>query len=541
MDRRTKILASVLGAAVLYGILSSAVYPKLIRPWLMLDEEIAKHEADLAKLQVLEERVQKAKYDYREFLVRSGTQNINHALTDVRDRINKLIEEHVLIDAKVTPSRPAKDRKSNLESAVVTVSASGNLQSAVQFLRELAELPHLVRLGTVALTPAASSSRRGMAADMLNVRVPVEIWTLPDQRIIGRIPPEELTRTEDLFVRHQGRDYAKIWSGEPFSDYVPLVASTVPSISVQKGQNRVLEVNATGGRGEYTYQWSPLEGLSTPTAPTTKVDTSELGTKRYEVKVTDASGKSASANVMVTVADPPKQVERTEVVQQERPEPKPQGPQAWPDGQYKELRMALLRTSGTERLDEFMVYDTRNRKNDYYRVGDEFDGGQLVYVHQTGGVARRKDQYFVYPLGMTVQQAIPASSAEAYPELQKAAEYHRNALAEAAKAAVVNPPDAGDGEAPKNSPIRRTGGSSTREPEKESLDSGPVELPLGENGPPSPEEVGAVPAKPPTEDSTPPEAEAAPAEDGAKAREKESKPAVEKAARPRPARGRAPK
>lgn len=541
MDRRTKILAGVLGAAVLYGIVSSVVYPRMIRPWLTLDEEIAKRGETLATLQALEERVQAAKYEYREYMVRAGTQNINHALTDVRDRINKLIEEHVLIEAKVTPSRPAKDRKTNLESAVVTISASGSLQSAVQFLRELAELPHLVRLGAVALTPAASSSRRGMAQDMLNVRVPVEVWTLPDQRIIGRIPPEELKRTEELFVRHLGRDYAKIWSGQPFTDYVPLTASTVPTISVQKGQNRVLEVNATGGRGDYTYQWSPAEGLSTPTSPSTKVDTSEAGTKRYDVTVTDASGKKATANVILTINDPPEPPNPEPTVARSEPKKIDTGPKPWADGQYKELRMALLRTQGSERIDEFMVYDTRNKSNAYYKVGDEFDGGQLVYVHQTGGVARRKDEYYVYPLGLTVQQAIQADAAQDYPELQKAAEFHRNAMAEATRASVMKSPDGAEPDAIKRTGDRRggvkPGATDVSVPAVLEIDG-----PGADNGPPAPGDDGAAsPAGTKTDAAHPtgPDSNQVP---GADVPEEGAKPTGQaKPSRPRPSRKQTPK
>ena len=54
MDRRTKILAGVLGLAVLFGIFSQVIYPDYIRPWLTLDERIAREEETLAKLQALD-------------------------------------------------------------------------------------------------------------------------------------------------------------------------------------------------------------------------------------------------------------------------------------------------------------------------------------------------------------------------------------------------------------------------------------------------------------------------------------------------------
>jgi hypothetical protein len=251
--------------------------------------------------------------------------------------------------------------------------------------------------------------------------------------VVGRLRDEDLQLSE-LFVRHQGRDYSRIWSGEPFSDYVPLMAQASPSYSAQVGQPLVLDVTATGGRGDYKFQWTPEEGLANPNTAQPQVDTSKPGNKRYTITVTDGSGKTAQAQVMVSIREPIKPVEQA-VVQRE-PDPIPVPKQiTWPDGQYKELRMALLRRSGDRRLDEFMLCDTRNQANEFYKVGDPFDGGELIFVHQTGGVVHRKNNYFVYPLGSNLAQAIPAAEAVDYPELQKAAEYHREAVLRAARPA----------------------------------------------------------------------------------------------------------
>ena len=40
------------------------------------------------------------------------------------------------------------------------------------------------------------------------------------------------------------------------------------------------------------------------------------------------------------------------------------------------IAMALLRTLGPERLDEFMVYNNKSKQTSYYKVGEEFDGGR---------------------------------------------------------------------------------------------------------------------------------------------------------------------
>lgn len=432
MDRRTKILSGLLGLAVLYGLFSGVIYPRYIKKWLTLDERIAEKEAELERLNALEDRVNKARYEFRELAGRVGSFEFLHVDSDVRDRLNRMIAENKLQGAKVTPSRQVEDRKTGLKSIVISVSAASKLESAITFLRDVATLPHLARVGSVSISPASSAARRGLADDMVNIRVPIEIWVLPEQRVVGRIPPEDMIHPE-LYVRHhEGRDYSPIWTGEPFSEYVPLSAQANPTHNVQTGAPLTLEVSSTGGRGAHTFSWSPTDGLSNPNTPRPRVDTSEVGSKRYTVTVTDATGRSAQANVNVSVREPPKPPEP--VVRADPPPvvapPPDTRAKPWPDGQFKEIRMALLRRTSDASLDEFMLYDTRSRTNAYYKVGDEFDGGKLIYVHQTGGVAHRNGEYFVYPLGRTLQQSLPATAAGDFPELRRAAEYHRHAIEE---------------------------------------------------------------------------------------------------------------
>ena len=86
--------------------------------------------------------------------------------------------------------------------------------------------------------------------------------------------------------------------------------------------------------------------------------------------------------------------------------------------------MTLLHSTGTERVDELMIFNTRSRKMDYYAVKDEFDGGELVFVHPRGGIVRRSDQYFIYPIGVTLDGDINVKDIDVadYPELKDAAD-----------------------------------------------------------------------------------------------------------------------
>ena len=406
------------------GLVRGVVYPSWIHPLLTIDERIAERRKVLEKLEAEEAAVQQARHEYKALVARVGSFDVGKVETEVRDRLNRLIEKHRLQEASVSPSRAVEERKTGLWSTTISVSASGTLESTIAFLKDLVELPQLVRVGNPALSPVGGS-RKGLKQDFISLRVPVELLVLPQNQVAGRIVETGLSHP-DAFPRHQGRNYAEIWNKKPFSDYVPPVplrATVARPVNVEKGQPATLEGSVSGGDGEYTIRWSPPEGLSDPTSPRPTVDTSMAGTKSYTLTVTDGSGGTDSTATTVTVREP----RPPEPVAQANPPPPPPplppvGPKPWPDGRNMTICMALLRTLGAERLDEFMVYNRQSKETKYYKTGDEFDGGELVLVHQRGGVVRRNEDYFVYPIGVNLDQHVEATVADEYPELKSAAD-----------------------------------------------------------------------------------------------------------------------
>jgi len=111
------------------------------------------------------------------------------------------------------------------------------------------------------------------------------------------------------------------------------------------------------------------------------------------------------------------------------PPPMPKGPQRWKDPQTRQVRMALISSTPSERVSEVMVYNGKSKQPEYFAVGAEFDGGQLLFVHPTGAIVSRKDviakteDYFLYPIGSYCNEDIAAADARAgeYPQLQLAA------------------------------------------------------------------------------------------------------------------------
>jgi hypothetical protein len=448
MDRRTKILVSAFAVLVGAGLVRGVVYPTWILPLLTIDERIVERQKVLDVLEAQEAAVQQARHEYKALVARVGSFDVGKVETEVRDRLNRLIERHHLQDASVSPSRPVEDRKTGLWSTSISVSATGTLESTIAFLKELAELPYVARVGNPTLSPVGGG-RKGPKQDLLSLRIPVDVLVLPQNRVVGSIQDAELTHP-DSHVRHQGREYAQIWNRKPFSDYVPpipLRATVARPVNVEKGQPATLEGAVSGGDSEYTIRWSPSEGVSDPTSLRPTVDTTKAETKTYTLTVTDGSGGTSEAVAMVTVREPRLPEPVAQVKPEPLPPPPPPGPKRWPEGRNMTIAMALLRTLGPERLDEFMVYNNKSKQTNYYKVGDEFDGGELVFVHQRGGVVRRNEDYFVYPIGANLEQHVEAKVADDYPELKSAADKIRE-IREARQKAKPAPPVAPEAQLP---------------------------------------------------------------------------------------------
>lgn len=449
-----------MAAGVAYALFSGVVYPNWLEPMLSIDERVTKARAELDEMLEFDAKVQDARTTYRRYLDRMGSFDAKKIDPEVRERLNKLIAEHGLTDLNYSggSARPTSFGKVGAKRITLTVQATASLEGAIGFLRGVYELPHVMRVGNVSISPSRSARRkkRKNKPSPVSLKVPIELLVLPAHKMVGkRLKDDDLHQPESL-VRHEGRNYSLIWERTPFTEYVkiePLVVSAGEDVEVIARKSSVsLKGTVTGGDGENVITWTTSDGtgewldkLSATNTLRVRIRNSEPFSQSFTLTVADGSGNIATDDVEVTIRG-----KETRVVENTtKPEPEPdRGPKRWNNGNKQKLVMTLISRNGGARHDEVMVHNSVARKTSYYRLGDEFDGGELVFVHPRGAIVRRQDEYFVYPIGAKVSNDVKAKEADDYPTLKRVTAMIRESLGEPAWDAEADAEAEGEGEEP---------------------------------------------------------------------------------------------
>lgn len=221
MNKRTRILAIGFGAVVAFLAVDRLVYPAWIKPLLTIDKQIAERGKVLQELEEKEADVEHAKRRYEAYARRVGFVDVGRAKTDLRKRLTDLLDKkYQLANPNVDKGRNHTDRKTGIQLITLGFSGEGKLESVVKLLQELAELPDLMQVTRVDLTPS-TSKRRLKKKDQVSLSATLQAKVLPQQKLLGRkLTDEELNSKRPAELpRHRELAYAAIWQADPFSEY----------------------------------------------------------------------------------------------------------------------------------------------------------------------------------------------------------------------------------------------------------------------------------------------------------------------------------
>lgn len=195
-------------------------YSGWVRGLFSLDERVAERRNVLMELLASQRAAHELRHEFGDIVQRTGVASALESEISIRERLNQLLIEHQMIEAVVTPSRAVEDPKSGLVRVPITVTARGTMRATVGLLKDVAELPGLVRVTNPAITPNAAV-RSGGLSDSMSLRLPLELMVLPSTGSFACGEKHDSTRPDGPTVRHLNRDYSTIWNPNPFSEPQP--------------------------------------------------------------------------------------------------------------------------------------------------------------------------------------------------------------------------------------------------------------------------------------------------------------------------------
>lgn len=223
MDKRTKILGITFAVLIAVWVGYKTVYAWWVVPLVRIEQDIEKLRAQESEAAEFNAQYEFAQKDYEKLVSRVGTLELGELKDDLHHRIEDLAHEYALEDLKVTPKREQRYGKTDALELGFAVSGQQKLESVLGFLREVYELPHVLRVVDPKLSPILPP-RGEKAKDLIKLTLDIQALLLPARPRaalaytvdLKKLPPQPKT-----FVRHGEPDIVKLASAKPFLEYEP--------------------------------------------------------------------------------------------------------------------------------------------------------------------------------------------------------------------------------------------------------------------------------------------------------------------------------
>ncbi len=219
MDKRTKTLAIVFGAMLGVVVFARAIWPRWVKPMLDTDARLTELTEEYDALAAFERNYQDAVMTYKALAGRVGSMKAGDVKDDLQERLNALLQKHKLAQGRISARNISTDRKTGWKTLAFNISGEGPLLSALKFMRDVYELPHVLRVIDPKLVPQ-SGSRTSKKVDKVKLSLAVQALVLPSPPILRQgLVSADLEQPEN-YIRHRGVDLQFVSARKPFLEYV---------------------------------------------------------------------------------------------------------------------------------------------------------------------------------------------------------------------------------------------------------------------------------------------------------------------------------
>lgn len=219
MNKREKTLAIVLGGVLVVGVLFKLVYPNVIKPLFdyggRLEKAKAEHDDLEEEFGELEGRL---KQRYHDYVLRTGSTETAAVSDEILNRINtELSDARMEKGSTVTPRTPSVDKRTQVATLRVSVSAPGSFAQCIQFIRGVYRMPYIVRFESIKLSPIGKPQQK--QDDLVKLDAEIEAMILPHEKLLGAPPGD---KPQPLYSdRLANADTRQLEGWKPFIPYSP--------------------------------------------------------------------------------------------------------------------------------------------------------------------------------------------------------------------------------------------------------------------------------------------------------------------------------
>ncbi|MCC7290909.1 MAG: hypothetical protein IT449_02470 [Phycisphaerales bacterium] len=221
MDKRTRILAIAFSALIGLWFGSKTVYSWWIKPLFTIQEDIEALRTKRDEANEFDLGYRKAQWEYEKLVSRVGAMQVGALKGDLHRRLEELAHKHHLNDLKVAPKLQQKFGKTECTLLGFTISGQQKLADVLGFLKDVYELPHLMRVLDPRLQPVIPP-RDKKPEDLVKISLEVQALLLPPRprpKLDYTVNKKDLVDQPSAFARHGGVDVMALAERKPFLEY----------------------------------------------------------------------------------------------------------------------------------------------------------------------------------------------------------------------------------------------------------------------------------------------------------------------------------